>query len=201
MRCKEVGNQRPNAIQRWLRKDFAQPTNDMLRNVKQVLDSLPAQTEANQLEPTLSHILYEASDTPLSTPLNTPLATPLTFPPSYSTGQVKLPAPSPAIDIPQPHRRWQWLVISVLLGYLFFRIDLIYQREGLMLNDLGYYLALSVMAMTPLLAWSTLKSLRQYSRFMNQLLLVVSGWMALAALYFFMTLRTQGISWLECLFF
>ena len=205
MRCKEVGNQRPNAIQRWLRKDFAQPTNDMLRNVKQILDSLPGQTEATQVEPTLLHTPNEGSDTPLSTPLNTPLgtplATPLTFPSYDPTVLVKHPTQSPSVDLHQPQGRWEWLVISAILGYLFFRIDLVYKREGLMITDTGYYLALSVMAMSPLLVWSTLKSLRQHNRLVISLLWALSGWITLAALHFLMTLRAQGFSWFECLFF
>ena len=70
-----------------------------------------------------------------------------------------------------------------------------------MITDTGYYLALSVMAMSPLLVWSTLKSLRQHNRLVISLLWALSGWITLAALHFLMTLRAQGFSWFECLFF
>jgi hypothetical protein len=99
------------------------------------------------------------------------------------------------------HQGWQWLLISALLGYLFFRIDLLYKREGLLINDTSYYLGLIVMALSVLLAWGSLQSLRQPNQTLNQRLMMVSGWMALTALYFFMTLREQGVSWLEILFF
>lgn len=209
MRCQEVGAQKPNALQRWWRKDFAQPTNDMLREVQQILDSLPALTQAEQIEPTPLQTPVGISDTPLATPLSTPittplatpLATPLVLPTTAAPALVKRPTPSPTVEMPQSHQGWQWLLISALLGYLFFRIDLLYKREGLLINDTGYYLGLSVMALSLLLAWGSLQSWRQPNHTLNQRLMMVSGWMALTVLYFFMTLREQGVSWLEILFF
>lgn len=209
MRCQEVGAQKPNALQRWWRKDFAQPTNDMLREVQQILDSLPALTQAEQIEPTPLQTPVGISDTPLATPLSTPittplatpLATPLVLPTTAAPALVKRPTPSPTVEMPRSHQGWQWLLISALLGYLFFRIDLLYKREGLLINDTGYYLGLSVMALSLLLAWGSLQSWRQPNHTLNQRLMMVSGWMALTVLYFFMTLREQGVSWLEILFF
>jgi serine/threonine protein kinase len=202
MRCKEVGSQKPNALQRLLRKDFAQPTHDMLREVKQLLDSLPALTQAAQAAP---KPLNTPIATPLATPLApspaTPLATPLALPSAQAPVIVKRPIQSPSLEIPRSQKRWQWLIVSTLLGYLFFRIDLIYKREGLLINDTGYYLGLSVMALSLMLAWGTLRSWRQPTHRLNQLLTAVSGWMALSTLYFFITLREQGVSWLECFFF
>lgn len=202
MRCKEVGSQKPNALQRWWRKDFARPTHDMLREVKQVLDNLPLLTQTAQAAPTP---LNTPIATPLATPLApsraTPLATPLALPSAQAPVVVKRPIQSPTLEMSRSQKRWQWLIVSTLLGYLFFRIDLIYKREGLLINDTGYHLGLSVMALSLLLAWGTLQSWRQPTHRLNQLLMAVSGWMALTAMYFFITLREQGVSWLECFFF
>lgn len=223
-RCKEVGDNRPNAIQRWLRKDFAQPTNDMLRIVKQALESLPAQEKSQSAESTGLNTPFENSetrldkplDTPLGTPLETPIATPLKTPlppPVMTPLATPLVAPidhqkisanrpdsTPNKDTPQPQKRWRWLAISALLVYLYFRIDLIYKREGLIITDMGYYLALSAMVLSPLLVWSTLHNLRLHNRLAQRIFWVVTGWMTLAASYFLITLSAQGLSWYECLF-
>lgn len=209
MRCQEVGAQKPNAVQRWLRKDFAQPTNDLLRDVQQILDNMPALTQTEQIEPRplpspvgiRSTPLATPLSTPITMPLATPLATPLALPPTLAPILVKHPKTSPSVEIPRSNEGWKWLLISTLLGYLFLRIDLLYKREGLLINDTGYYLGLSAMVLSLFLVWGTLENFRQPNHTLNLLLMIVSGWMALTALYFFMTLREQGVSWLECLFF
>lgn len=208
-RCKEVGDQKPNAVQLWLRKDFAKPTHDMLRYVTLMLDNFPASNQVIQTAQTplqtpvgiKDGVLTTQMITPITKPFITPLATPLILASSAAPALDKEPTLSSSLDTSRSEKGWQWLIISCSLAYLFIRIDLLYKREGLLIDDNGYFLSLIVMTLSPVLAWGTLQSLRKPNETLNKLLTFVNALMALTAVYFFMTLNEQGVSWLECLFF
>lgn len=212
-RCKQLGGRQPSAWRRWFQRDFAQLTTHLLREFASVFDSAavsakpvpaaatPLQTPLASSPTPLNTPLAPAQATPMATPLAVSAATPLATSLAAAGSVVPVAALQPVMPaaLLAPEARatnplpWVWWGMSVLLAYLFYRIDRVYVREGFLITDVGYYLSLTVFAATPLWVYGMWQRMRRASASVRWWLIGLSSWLALVVLYFYMSVRSQGV--------
>jgi serine/threonine protein kinase len=182
---------------------------------------------ATPLATPLSTALPTPLSTPLATALSapstaspaTPMATPLAsqalvthrvsalaqIDPASGTApaQVRLPsrtASAPWRLLSDHAQRWVWLALSLMLIYVFTRIDQAFVRDGLLISDSDYAWGLLGMALAPLHIVGAAKSLNQPSRLTHLLMLGVSAVLFLVGFHFLSSLSALNVSWADWLF-
>lgn len=166
--CLAVGGSRPHLLRRWWGRAFEEPTDRLIDQTERLLEARQCPRPDWQWSKRLPHgqVNLSASvswgelrGTPLATPMAIPLTTPLTTPlatPLAREAQTALAAPLPELPAASPAktRRWlagwaraRWAALCLVLSACFFGIDREYVRQGLLLNDLGYWLGLAACAL------------------------------------------------------
>ncbi|NBP45940.1 MAG: hypothetical protein EBU72_12155, partial [Betaproteobacteria bacterium] len=117
--------------------------------------------------------------------------------------QVRLPsrtASAPWRLVSDHVQRWVWLALSLMLIYVFTRIDQAFVRDGLLISDSDYAWGLLGMALAPLHIVGAAKSLNQPSRLTHLLMLGVSAVLFLVGFHFLSSLSALNVSWADWLF-
>lgn len=207
--CKQVGARKPSKVQLWWRKDFAQPTIQAVYKAEKLLRSEPPPLQEFSSTITPLGTPIAPVSPPVSTPLTTPLALDRAIDHSLSpivtskdlVVSTNSKTRSSFITEKKQKRQWLWLVTTILLSFLFYRINYIYERDNLIVSDTGYYLGLAAIVLAPVLLWRVLQTIIKIKDGLDRLLFVLTGWLFVTSFYFLITIKGQRSSWLYLLFY
>jgi serine/threonine protein kinase len=206
--CKQVGARKPSRVHLWWRKNFAQPTINAMSKVEKLLRPEPPSPQ--ELTSVITSLRTPMASTrpPIFTPLNTQLALDRVIDPSLSSAvsskdlssSTDLKTRNSTVTKKKQKGLWFWLAGTVLLFFLIYRINYIYERDNLIISDTGYYLGVVANGIAPLLLWRVSQIMLKPRLHFDRLLFILLCWLYATSLYFLVTIKSKRGSWFDLLF-